>query len=92
MVGDSNDETNVLHKQLLSDTQVSRICKAFANGSLAIIKLLKTQLPKMVQLGGFFNHFLNFAFDPFKLMSECIKKVQNLVKKVLDNESDLAVD
>ena len=31
VVGDSNDETNFPHK-LLTDTQVSKICKAFANG------------------------------------------------------------
>ena len=32
VVGDSNDETNFPHKLLLTDTQVSKICKAFANG------------------------------------------------------------
>ena len=31
-VGESNDETNFLHKLLLSNTQVSKICKAFGNG------------------------------------------------------------
>ena len=53
MVGDSNDDTNFLHKLLLTNTQVSKIRKAFANGSSAYIKLLKTQLSKMVQLRGF---------------------------------------
>ena len=38
---------------MLTDTQVSKICKAFANGSLANIKFSKTQLPKMMQSGGF---------------------------------------
>ena len=32
VVGDSNDETNFPHKLLLTDTKVSKICKAFANG------------------------------------------------------------
>ena len=27
VVGDSNDETNVLHKLLLTNTHVSRLCK-----------------------------------------------------------------
>ena len=35
MVGDSNDETNFPHTLLLTDTQVSRLCKGFANGSSA---------------------------------------------------------
>ena len=41
MVGDSNDETNFPHK-LLTDTQVSRLRKAFANGSSVNIKLSNT--------------------------------------------------
>ena len=40
--GVSNDENNVPHKLLLTNTQVSKLCKAFANGSSANIKLLKT--------------------------------------------------
>ena len=41
---DSNDESNFSHKLLLTNTQNSRILKAFANGSLANIKFSKTQL------------------------------------------------
>ena len=41
-VGDSNDEYNFPHKLLLTNTQVSNLHKAFANGSLANIKLSKT--------------------------------------------------
>ena len=52
MIGSSNDETNFPHKLLLTDTKVSKICKAFANGSSANIKFSKTQLSKIVQLGG----------------------------------------
>ena len=44
MIGDSNDETNFLHKLSLTNTPVSRICKAFTNGSSANIKLSKTQV------------------------------------------------
>ena len=32
LIGNSNDETNFLYKLLLTDTQASNICKAFANG------------------------------------------------------------
>ena len=38
---------------LVTNTQVSKIRKDFANGSTVNIKLSKTQLSKMVQLGGF---------------------------------------
>ena len=33
-----NDENNFPHKLLLTNTQVSKFCKAFANNSLANIK------------------------------------------------------
>ena len=49
-VGD--DETNFPHKLLLTNRQVANLSKAFANKSSINIKLSKTQLSKMVQLGG----------------------------------------
>ena len=47
IVGDSNDQNNFLHKLLLTNTQVSRLRKAFTNGSSVNIKLSKTQLHKI---------------------------------------------
>ena len=55
VVGDSNDENNFPHKLLLTNTQVSRLLKTFANDSSAIIKLSKTQLHKMGQSGDIFR-------------------------------------
>ena len=52
-VVNSNDENNFNQKLLLTNTQVSRIPKAFTNNSSANIKLSKTQLPKIEQSGGF---------------------------------------
>ena len=52
LIGSSNDETNFPHKLLLNNTQVSKIRKAFANGSSANIKFSKVQLSKMIQSGG----------------------------------------
>ena len=43
VVGHSNDENNFPHKLLLTNTQVSRLRKAFPNNSLANIELLKTR-------------------------------------------------
>ena len=51
IVSDSNDENNFPHKFLLTNTQVLRLCKAFANNSSANIKLSKTQLDKIGQSG-----------------------------------------
>ena len=47
-VDDSNDDTNFLHKLLLSDRQVLRLHKVFAKNWSANAKLSKTKLSKMV--------------------------------------------
>ena len=44
---------------MLTNTQVSKICKAFTNVSSAN-KLFKTQLSKMVQLGWFLGKLLGY--------------------------------
>ena len=48
VVGDSKDESHFLHKLLLTKTQVSKLHKAFSNGSSVNIKFSKTQLRKVV--------------------------------------------
>ena len=60
----SDDETNFLHKLLLTNRQVANLRKAFANKSSADIKLSKTQLSKMVQLGGFLGRLLKNVIMP----------------------------
>ena len=57
-VGDSNNKNNFPQKLSLTNTQVSRLRKAFANGSSANIKLSKTQLRKIGQSGGFLGRLL----------------------------------
>ena len=52
MIRDSNDETNLLQNLLLTDTQVLRIRKGFANGLSVNIKFSKTQLSKIIYSGG----------------------------------------
>ena len=58
VVGDSNNENNFPDKLLLTNTQVSRFRKAFANNSSANIKLSKTQLHKIGQSGGYLGRLL----------------------------------
>ena len=46
------------HKFLLTNTEVSWLCKAFVNGSSTNIKSPKTQLNKIGQSGGFLSRLL----------------------------------
>ena len=57
-VGDSKDEISFPHKLLLTNTQVLRIRKSFANGSSANIKISITQLHKIGQSGGFLGRLV----------------------------------
>ena len=72
VVGDSNDENNFPHKLLLTNTQVPRLHKAFANNSSANVKLLKkkkkstkTQLHKIAQSGEFLGKLLGPLLKTF---------------------------
>ena len=58
MIGNSDDETNFPHKLLLTNRQVANFRKAFANHTSTDIKLSKTQLSKMIQLGRFLGRLL----------------------------------
>ena len=55
-IGDN--ETNSSHKLLLINRQVTNLRKAFANYLSTDINLLKTQLCKMIQSGGFLGRLL----------------------------------
>ena len=56
MIGNSDDETNFPHKLLLTNRQVTNLCKAFANYTSTDIKLSIAQLTKMQE--GRFLRFL----------------------------------
>ena len=72
MIG--HDETNFLHKLLLTNRHVSNLRKAFANHLSADIKLSKTQLPKMIQSGGFLGRLLG------SLLKKGIPLIKNVIK------------
>ena len=80
MIGNSNDGTNFPHKLLLTDTQVSKICKGFANGSSTYIKFSKTQLSKMTQSGGILGDLIA-AIPQVMLLTgkEVFKKVSTKI-------------
>ena len=69
-----NNKTNFPHKLLLTNRQASNLRKDFANHLSADIKLSKTQLSKMIQLGGFLRRLL----DP--LLKTGLPSVKNVIK------------
>ena len=58
MIRKSNDKTNFPHELLLTNRQVSSVCKAFTNNSSVDIKFSKAQLSQMIQSGGFLGKLL----------------------------------
>ena len=58
VIGNSNNEASFPHKYLLTNTKISRLCKAFPNNSLANIKLYKTQWNKIRISEGFLDELL----------------------------------
>ena len=82
-----NDETNFPHL-LSTDTQVSTIRKAFANGLSTNIKFSKTQLSKIIQSGGFLADIsgITSALDkivnfPVKVLESYLKEFNNIDTK-----------
>ena len=67
-------KNNFRHEVLLTNTQVLRLRKAFANNSSANIKLLKTYLHKIGQSGGILGRVLVPLLNPrLPLMKNLIK-------------------
>ena len=75
MIGD--DETNFPHKLLLTNRKVSNLCKAFPNHLSFDIKLSKTQLSRMIQLGGFLGRLLG------PLLKAGLRLIKNAIKPLV---------
>ena len=71
-VGQSNDETIFSHKLLLTNSQVSKTRKVFANSLPANTTFPKTQLSKVVQLGELLGRILG------PLVKTCLHFVRNI--------------
>ena len=74
VLDDSNDDSNFPHKLLLTNTQVSRLRRAIANNSSAIIKPSKTQFHKIGQSRG----ILGRLFGP--LLKTGLPIIANVLK------------
>ena len=81
MIGNSNGETNFPHELLLTNRQVANLRQAFANNLSPDVKLSKTHLSKVIQLGWFLGRLLGpLVKTGLSLMKKLIKP---LVKSVL---------
>ena len=74
IIGASDDKINFPHGLLLTNRQVANLHKAFPNYLSTYIKLSKTQLSKMIQLGGFFRRF------PGPLLKIGLPLIKNVIK------------
>ena len=74
MIGNSNDEINFPHKLLITDRQVANLCNTFGNNSSTDIKLSKTHLSKMIQLGGILGRLLG------PLLQTGLQFIKNVIK------------
>ena len=93
LIGSFDDDINFPHK-LLTYTQVSKILKAFVNGSSANIKFPKPQLSNIVQLGRFASNFADTFFSPHKMtknINNIIKTSDNIIKTATDSKNILKV-
>ena len=73
--GNSNDETNFPHRLLISDRQISKLWKPFANNLLTNIKSSWTWISKIVQSRGFLGRFLGL------LLKTGLPLVKNVLKQ-----------
>ena len=90
MVGNSNDNTNLSHKLLLTDRQVANIRKVFANNLSTDVKFSKTQLLKMSQSGGFLGNLLSKLADP--LMKVAMPLAKNVLAPLVLTAAMSAID
>ena len=82
MIGDSNDDTNFPHELLLTDRQISKLRKTFANNSSANTKLSKNHLSKRVQSGEFSGRFLEpLLKSRLSLMKNIFKSLQSKISQ-----------
>ena len=79
MINESNDETNFPHNLLLTNEQVSKLCKVFDNNSSTDKKLSKIHLSMTVQSGGFCGRLLG------PLLKTGVPLMKNLLKSLVKN-------
>ena len=89
LIANFSNEASFPHKLLLNDTQVSRICKALANGSSGNITFSKTQVSKIMQSRRFIYDIHIFASILLNLPREGTYIAGDFRKDFLDKQTDL---
>ena len=93
LIGNSDDETNFPHKLLLTNRQVANLRKAFASHTSTDIKSSKTQLSKMIQLGGFVGRVLGPLLKTrLPLLKSVIKPLSMLGLTAAASVTDTAIN
>ena len=77
MIGDN--ESDFLHKLLLTNRQVAYLRKAFANYLSTDIELSKNQLSKIIQSGGFLSRLLG------PLLKTGLPLIKNVIEPLAKN-------
>ena len=91
MIGNSDNEANFPHKLLLTNRQVTNLCKAFANHKSTDIKLSKAQLTKM-QKGGFLRFLAPLLKSGLPLLKSVIKPLGMLGLTAAASVTDAAIN
>ena len=91
MIGNSDDETNFLHKLLLTNRQVANLCKPFAKHISTDIKLSKAQLTKM-QKGGVLRFLAPLLKSGLPLLKSVIKPLGMLGLTAAASATDTAIN
>ena len=91
MIGNSDVETNVPHKLLLTNRQVANIRKAFANHTSTNIKLSNAQLTK-IQKGGFLRFLAPLLKSGLLLLKSVTKLLGILGLTAAASATDAAIN
>ena len=94
LIGSSNNETNLPHKLLLTNTQILKIRKAFPNGLSAKKKFSKTQLSKFVQSVGFIDALdliKNLHKNPFFNPDKTVVTINDIIKAATDSKNFIKI-
>ena len=89
VIGNSNDETNFPHKLLFTNTQVSRLCKAFANNSSANIKLSQSVGFLGKRLGSLLKTGLSLIKNAVKPLTKSVLKPFGLTTAALATDTGI---
>ena len=91
MVGNSNNETNLPHKLLLTNRQILSLRKAFNNHTSADIKFSKAELTKM-QKGEFLRFLARLLKPELPLLISVIKPLGMLGLTAAASATDVAIN